>query len=176
MTETAPPDTVLPETGIDPTHFRRVLGEFSTGVVVVTSIQPDGIPIGMAVGSFSSVSLTPPLVAFFVAHSSTTFPRIADTGRFCANILSHDQIDVCKSFSRSGGDKFDGVDWAPSPSGVPVLSGVHGWIDCTISSVQRLGDHDLVVGQVEELDANGSDRSPLVFYRSGFHSIHPRSA
>lgn len=164
----------MTETAIEPTHFRRVLGEFSTGVVVVTSIDQD-TPLGMAVGSFSSVSLEPPLVAFFVAHTSTTFPKIAATGRFCANILSHDQLDTCKSFSRSGGDKFDGVDWAPSPSGAPVLAGVHGWIDCSISSVQRLGDHDLVVGQVEELDAEGGDRSPLVFYRSGFHSLAPRN-
>jgi 3-hydroxy-9,10-secoandrosta-1,3,5(10)-triene-9,17-dione monooxygenase reductase component len=159
-------------TADNPTHFRRVLGEFTTGVVVVTSIDRGGSPLGMAVGSFSSVSLTPPLVAFFVAHTSTTFPKISASGRFCANILSHDQLDVCKAFSRSGGNKFDGVDWAPSPSGAPVLTGVHGWVDCTISSVQRLGDHDLVVGQVKELDADGGDRSPLVFYRSGFHSLH----
>lgn len=162
----------MTETVVTAAHFRKVLGEFSTGVVVVTSTLPDSTPIGMAVGSFSSVSLTPPLVAFFVAHTSTTFPKIAASGRFCANILSHDQHWVCTAFSRSGGDKFDGVDWNPSPSGAPVLTGVHGWIDCDITSVQRLGDHDLVVGRVEELDADGSDRSPLVFYRSGFHALH----
>lgn len=162
----------MTDTSLDPAHFRRVLGEFSTGVVVVTSISDDGTPIGLAVGSFSSVSLTPPLVAFFVAHTSTTFPRIAETGRFCANILSHTQLEVCRTFSRSGGDKFDGVHWQPAPSGAPVLDGVHGWIDCRISSIQRLGDHDLVVGEVVDLDAEGGEASPLVFYRSGFHALH----
>jgi 3-hydroxy-9,10-secoandrosta-1,3,5(10)-triene-9,17-dione monooxygenase reductase component len=162
----------MTDTALDPTHFRRVLGEFSTGVVVVTSTSDDGTPLGLAVGSFASVSLAPPLVAFFVAHSSSTFPKIAETGRFCANILSHAQQDVCKAFSRSGGDKFEGVEWRPAPSGAPVLAGVHGWIDCRINSIQRLGDHDLVVGEVEELDAAGGDVSPLVFYRSGFHALH----
>ncbi|SNS35451.1 flavin reductase family protein [Rhodococcoides kyotonense] len=161
----------MTDTAIDPAHFRTVLGEFSTGVVVVTSIDDAGAPVGMAVGSFSSVSLAPPLVAFFVAHTSTTFPKILATGRFCANILSHDQQTVCKAFSRSGGDKFDGVEWSRSPGGAPLLDGVHAWIDCTISSVQRFGDHDLVVGQVDELDTAGSDGSPLVFYRSGFHAL-----
>ncbi|MFC8178965.1 flavin reductase family protein [Rhodococcus sp. NPDC057297] len=159
------------DTAVDPAHFRTVLGEFTTGVVVVTSLDSEGTPIGLAVGSFASVSLEPPLVAFFVAHTSTTFPRIAAAGRFCANILSHDQVDVCRGFSRSGGNKFDGVAWEPSPSGSPVLDGVHGWIDCTITSVQRLGDHDLVVGEVHQLDAAAGDRSPLVFYRSGFHAL-----
>lgn len=156
----------------DALHFRAVLGQFCTGVVVVTSADVEGNPLGMAVGSFSSVSLSPPLVAFFVAHTSTTFPKIAASGRFCANILSHDQIDVCRAFSRSGGDKFDGVDWHPTSAGAPVLSGAHGWIECSIDSVQRLGDHDLVVGRVEQLDSAGDEeRSPLVFYRSGFHAL-----
>ncbi|MBY6414347.1 flavin reductase family protein [Rhodococcus sp. BP-252] len=155
----------------DPTHFRTVLGQFCTGVVVVTSVDDAGSPLGMAVGSFTSVSLDPPLVAFFVAHTSTTFPKIAASGRFCANILSHDQLDLCRAFSKSGGDKFAGIGWHPTESGVPVLDGAHGWIDCAIDSVQRLGDHDLVVGRVEQLDTDGADESPLVFYRAGFHAL-----
>jgi 3-hydroxy-9,10-secoandrosta-1,3,5(10)-triene-9,17-dione monooxygenase reductase component len=156
---------------IDTVHYRTVLGQFATGVVAVTSVGPVGNPLGLAVGSFSSVSLDPPLVAFFVAHTSTTFPAIARTGRFCINILAHDQRDVCTAFSRSGGEKFRGIEHRPSPGGAPILVGTLGWIDCTISVTHRLGDHDLVVGEVKGLAATNADKAPLVFHRSAFHDL-----
>ncbi|MEN0135785.1 MAG: flavin reductase family protein [Rhodococcus sp. (in: high G+C Gram-positive bacteria)] len=154
--------------------YRTVLGKFCTGVVAVTALDPTGNPVGLTVGSFSSVSLDPALVAFFVAHTSTTFPTIAASGRFCANILAADQHHLGRTFARSGTDKFAGIDWTPATTGSPRLTGAHAWIDCHIHLVQPVGDHHLVVGRIVELGATNTP-DPLLFYTSTFHHLTPTS-
>lgn len=150
-------------------RFRHVLGHLPTGVVVITAVDADG-PAGMAVGTFTSVSLDPPLVGFLPALSSTTFPRIRAAGSFCANVLAADQEDVCRAFSVSGGDKFAGLGWHPAPSGAPVLDGVVAWIDCAIAGVQPAGDHVFVLGAVRDLDVS-SGAEPLLFHRGGYGTV-----
>lgn len=150
----------------DAATFRRVLGHLPTGVVVVTGID-DGDPVGLAVGSFTSVSLDPPLVGFFVAHTSTTWPRIEAGRVFCANVLRDEQESVCKTFATSGVDKFAAIDWAPGPIGAPVLAGALATIHCTIESVHEAGDHVLVLGRVMELDA-ADVGTPLVFFKGAY--------
>ncbi|MBA3303143.1 MAG: flavin reductase family protein [Actinomycetota bacterium] len=155
--------------GFDSAHFRTVLGHFPTGVVVVTAVGAGG-PVGMAVGSFTSVSLDPPLVAFCPDLRSTTWPTIREVRLFCANVLSEDQEDVCRVFATKGGDKFAGVGWHPASTGSPRLTGVLAWIDCEIDTVHDAGDHQICVGKVREL---GVERAggPLVFYRGGYGSF-----
>src|SRR5947209_15350502 len=109
--------------------FRQVLGHLPTGVVAVTATDGDGAPVGMAVGSFVSVSLDSPLVAFLPDKTSTSFPRIRAVGSFCANVLSAAQEDLCRSLASKSPDKFDGLSWRPSSrTGSPVLDGVVAWI------------------------------------------------
>ncbi len=98
---------------MDPGRFRHVLGHFPTGVVVVTAMHEESGPVGMAVGSFTSVSLDPPLVAFFPDRSSTSFPKIRDAGSFCINVLAEDQEHVCRAFAARGGDKYGSAAWQP---------------------------------------------------------------
>lgn len=153
----------------DPAQFRQVLGHFPTGVTVITAATDAG-PVGMAVGSFCSVSLEPPLVAFFPDRGSATWPRIQPSGSFCVNILSADQEDVCRRFAMKGEDKFDGLGWTPAGSGSPLLDGVVAWIDCDISSITDAGDHHCVMGQVRELDVSTA-HSPLIFFRGGYNVL-----
>ncbi|HTK64424.1 MAG TPA: flavin reductase family protein [Pseudonocardia sp.] len=153
--------------GIDARHFRNVLGSYPTGVVVITAIDTEGNPAGMAVGSFTSVSLDPPLVAFLPDKSSTSFPKIRTASSFCVNVLAADQEDVCRGFAMRGGDKFAGVDWKPTSSGAPRLEGVSAWIDCEFESVTEAGDHYIVLGRVRELEAPG-DGLPLVFFQGTY--------
>jgi len=157
---------------VDPAHFRRVLSHFPTGVVVITAIDAAGWPAGMAVGSFTSVSLDPPLVGFLPDRSSTSFPRIRTAPSFCVNVLAADQRELCQRFASRGGDKFAGLDWAPAPSGAPRLGGVAAWIDCDLVSVSEAGDHYFVLGRVRELDAR-AEAAPLVFHRGGYGGIEP---
>ena len=162
----APPLTV------EAAHFRQVLGHFPTGVAVITAIDAAGCPVGMAVGSFTSVSLDPPLVGFLPDRSSTSFPRIRTAASFCVNVLAADQRELCQRFASRGGDKFAGLEWAPAPSGAPRLAGVAAWIDCDLVSVSEAGDHYFVLGRVRELDAQ-ADATPLVFHRGGYGGIEP---
>jgi flavin reductase (DIM6/NTAB) family NADH-FMN oxidoreductase RutF/DNA-binding IclR family transcriptional regulator len=153
---------------IQPDHFRRVLGHFPTGVTVITSVDLEGAPVGMSVGSFSSVSLDPPLVAFYPDRGSSTFPRIAEGGSFCVNILADDQEWICRQMARKGAAKFESVDWTPAPSsGAPTLTGCVGWIDCDIEEIRDAGDHFLVIGRVRDLQV-ASEAMPLLFFQGGY--------
>jgi flavin reductase (DIM6/NTAB) family NADH-FMN oxidoreductase RutF len=156
----------------DSERFRHVLGHFPTGVAVVTAIDDTGSPAGMAVGSFTSVSLDPPLVGFLPDKTSTTFPRISTANSFCINVLSSEQEDVCRAFSVKGGDKFGSLQWRPAPSGAPVLDQVLAWIDCRIETVHEAGDHYIVIGRVLDLDIGLSPgSSPLLFFRGGYAQL-----
>ncbi|MFB8102403.1 flavin reductase family protein [Streptomyces sp. NPDC056007] len=152
---------------VDPAEFRRVLGHFASGVTVVTAHDADG-PTGFACQSFASLSLDPPLVAFMVARTSTTWPRIARAGVFCVNILGAEQGALCRGFAVSGADKFAGVAYGEAPAtGSPLLGSVPAWIDCRVHAVHTGGDHLIVVGRVAALGA-AAEGEPLLFHRGVF--------
>jgi 3-hydroxy-9,10-secoandrosta-1,3,5(10)-triene-9,17-dione monooxygenase reductase component len=152
---------------VDGARFRQVLGHFPTGVTVITAITDAG-PVGLAVGSFFSVSLDPPLVAFCAGKSSTSYPKIAEVGHYCVNVLADEQEDICRIFASKGDDKFATIGWRPSPAtGAPVINDVLAWIDCEIHAVHEAGDHYIVIGRVHELEV-GHEGGPLVFFRGGY--------
>lgn len=167
--------TMSVSAGIDGATFRRVLGHYPTGVCVVTAIDPDGAASGMVVGSFTSVSLDPPLVAFLPDKSSTSWPRIERAGRFCVNVLASDQGDLCRRFASKGEDKFAGLAHRVSANGSPVLDDVVAWIDCTLDAVHEAGDHYIVLGRVHELDISRPDQ-PLLFFRGKYGNFVPLDA
>ncbi len=150
----------------DDARYRQVLGHFPTGVTVITAMG-DGQPAGLAVGSFASASLDPPLVGFFANRSSSSWPRIEASGSFCVNILADDQEEVCRRFASKGDDKFGGLGWHPARSGAPILAGVLAWIDCDIESVTPAGDHVCVLGRIREMDI-GHEGGPRVVDRGGY--------
>ncbi|MFB2600383.1 flavin reductase [Herbiconiux sp. P17] len=156
-----------PGDGIDPRMFRSVLGHFPTGVVVVTAIGADGDPIGMVVGSFTSVSLDPPLVAFLPSRTSASYQRLRASDRFCVNVLGEQQEDLCRRFASKEARKFDGVGWAAAPGGSPILDGAVAWIDCRHEVRHEAGDHDIVVGRVTALGAHTAT-GPLLFFQGGY--------
>jgi 3-hydroxy-9,10-secoandrosta-1,3,5(10)-triene-9,17-dione monooxygenase reductase component len=160
-----------PPAAPDPAHFRQVLGHFPTGVTVITATGADGGRVGLAVGSFFSVSLEPPLIGFCAGHSSASWPRIREAGKFCVNVLAADQESVSRVFASKAPDKFDGLGLQPAPfSGAPILDGALAWVDCELEAVHGAGDHDIVVGWVHQL-AVAEEDGPLVFYRGGYHDL-----
>lgn len=152
---------------IDASYFRSVLGGYPTGVVVVTADTPEG-PVGLAIGTFSSVSLDPPLVGFLPDKASSSWSRIEATGNFCVNILADDQLDVCRQFAARGADRYAGLAWRAGITGAPVLDGVVAWIDCTVESVVDAGDHHFVLGRVIDLGIARDDAGPLLFFRGRY--------
>lgn len=154
-------------TDIDGATFRHVLGHYPTGVCVVTATGQNGGHSGMVVGSFTSVSLDPPLVAFFPAKSSGSWPLIEAAGKFCVNVLSSTQEALCRQFSGRGTEKFAGVSHRASINGSPILDGALAWIDCTLDAVHEAGDHYIVLGQVRALEVERTGR-PLLFFQGGY--------
>jgi flavin reductase (DIM6/NTAB) family NADH-FMN oxidoreductase RutF len=128
----------------------------------------------LTIGSFSSVSLDPPLVAFYPDKASSSWPEIRERQRFSVNILSAGQEDLCKQFAKKGDDKFAGVSWRPAASGAPIIDGAAAWLDCELYDVQEAGDHYLVFGRVVAMDA-APNRPPLLFFRGGYGSFTPSS-
>ena len=154
----------------DAARFRQVLGHFPTGVTVITAGSGNA-RVGLAVGSFFSVSLDPPLVGFCAGHSSSSWPGIREAGKFCVNILAERQEDECRVFASKAADKFEGIGFKSAPfSGAPLLEGVLAWIDCEIDAVHPAGDHDVVIAKVHEL-AVAEESGPLVFYRGGYANL-----
>jgi 3-hydroxy-9,10-secoandrosta-1,3,5(10)-triene-9,17-dione monooxygenase reductase component len=150
---------------VDSTELRRVMGHFATGVTVVTGTD-DGEPVGFACQSFTSVSLEPPLVLFCPAHSSRSWPRIQTSGSFSVNVLAEDQLELCKTFASSSTTKFEGLAWHPTQWG-PSLDNVLATVHCDIWQVVPAGDHDVVIGSVQEVVTH-RDAQPLVFFRGQF--------
>ena len=159
---------------LDPQCFRRVLGQYPTGVSVVTAKDETGTPVGMAVGSFNSVSLDPPLIAFFPKRESSTWQRIERASSFCVNILSADQEHLCRRFAAPALDRFAGIGSREAASGSPIINGVVAWIDCDIEFVHEAGDHCIVIGRVRELDIENASL-PLLFYQGGYGRFAPHS-
>jgi 3-hydroxy-9,10-secoandrosta-1,3,5(10)-triene-9,17-dione monooxygenase reductase component len=157
--------------GLDSRRFRTVLSRFATGVVAITALDPmNGEPCGLAANSFTSVSLDPPLVAFCVAHTSTSWPRVRGAKVVTVNVLAEHQEPVCAQMASRGGDKFAGLDWTGSPGGNPVIDGALAWIDCAVEAEHPAGDHVIVVARVLQLDTHG-DGGPLVFFRGGYRGL-----
>lgn len=148
--------------------FRWAMGHYPTGVAVITARQADGAPVGMVVGTLTSVSLEPPLVGFLPARSSTSWPAIREAGRFCVNVLGADQGQVCRAFATKAPDRFSAHTVAADGSGVPRVNGAVLWIDCDIAAVLPAGDHDVVLGAVRDLDVAGAAALPLLFLRGGY--------
>ena len=157
----------MSEISIDPAIFRQVLGSYPTGVCAITALGVDNLPTGMVVGTFTSVSLDPPLVGFLPDKGSTTWPQIEAAGHFCVNILARDQQDVCRALAAKGADKFAGLEFAPSVHGHPVIAGSIARIDCALHAVVDAGDHWFVLGRVLGLETTRDD-DPMLFYRGRY--------
>lgn len=159
---------------ITTTEFRQTLGQYPTGVAAVTAIH-DGEPVGMIVGTFTSVSLDPPLVGFLPDKSSSTWPKIQEAGGFCVNILSSNQEGVCRGLaSKPSHERFVGIRWDRTGRGRPLIDGCVAWIECDIDSVTDAGDHVMVMGLVREMGIQNTEL-PLLFFRGGYGRFSPLS-
>lgn len=154
--------------GPSPTELRRAFAAFPTGVVAVCALV-QGKPVGMAVNSFTSISLEPPLVAISTARASTTWPVLSGR-RLGMSVLSVDQEALCRRLSSRAGDRFEDASWHSTAEGAVLIAGAALWLECDVRSVFDGGDHSIVVMSV--LDAQAfPEIDPLVFHQSSFHAI-----
>lgn len=157
---------------LDPRAFRDVLGHYASGITIIAGFD-EREPLGFTCQSFYSVSVTPPLISFSVMTSSSTYPRIRETGKFSVNILSDSQQIISDQFSRKGADKWAGVDWRMTAARNPVIVGTLIWLDCRIVAEHEAGDHYIVVGEVSEMSPrNWHDGAPLLYFKGKYRHLH----
>jgi 3-hydroxy-9,10-secoandrosta-1,3,5(10)-triene-9,17-dione monooxygenase reductase component len=146
--------------------FRKVMGHFATGVTVVTVRQADGNPWGLTVNSFTSVSLTPPLVLFCVSHAAGSYAAFRDAEYFAVNLLTDGQEALSRRFASRSPDRFEGVESRQGAHGAPLLAGCLGFLECRRVAAHEHGDHTVIVGEVLAAEATGGN--PLLFYRGAY--------
>jgi len=156
----------------DPQRLRKVLANFPTGVAVVTGDTENG-PLGMAINSFTALSLKPPMVLFCPAVTSKTWPVLRSDGQLAINILSSDQERVSRAFAGAVQHRFSGVDWTAAANGSPLLEDAIAWLECEIAAEFLAGDHTIVIAHVQRIGINKNASSPLVFFRSTYHAGMP---
>ena len=154
---------------IDPRVLRNVYGQFPSGVAAVCAAI-DGVPVGMAVSSFTSVSLVPPLVSICVATSSTTWPLLRTRDRIGVSVLGQAHDDACRRLAARTDDRFCGLDLHVTDEDAVLIEGAPAWLDCRVEAEHPGGDHTLVLLRVTAFRTDPRTR-PLVFHRSGFHRL-----
>lgn len=153
----------------DPGVLRAAYGCFPSGVAAVCAVIDD-VPVGMAASSFTSVSMTPPLVSVCIQDSSTTWPRLRGATRLGVSVLAADHDAACRSLSAKHGDRFAGVDWEPTSDGAVFVHGATAWLDCTVDAELPAGDHGIVLLRIHALRAEPA-AAPLVFHGSRFRTL-----
>lgn len=166
------------ETEIDRRTLRRVLGRFTTGVVVVTAHTDQAIPVGMTVNSFTSVSMEPPLVLFCVSRASQLHPLFTTVPDFAVNVLTEAQRAHSLTFAKPGLARFGTLTYETGRHGAPVLPGALAVLECAKTSVVQAGDHDIVLGRVVGLTAQEEDAlpNPLVFFGGAYRRLDAQHA
>lgn len=154
---------------VDTLALRQTLGEFATGVTVVTARSPDGRPVGITVNSFASISLEPPLVLWSIGHHSLLRQVFETCGHWVVNILAADQLTLSQQFSQPGVDRFANFEWKSSADDTPLLAGCCAWFECRSEARYPGGDHTILIGRVERFRCE--PRPPLIFHSGCYREL-----
>lgn len=150
----------------DPRALRSALGTFATGVTIVTTTGVDGTPVGLTCNSFSSVSLSPPLVLWSLSLRSPNLSNFLQAPHFAINILAADQRALAQRFAQPIAGKFEGVGYTRGAAEVPLLDGAAAQLVCRNETRYYSGDHVIFIGHV--LSYTHRDCVPLIFYRGRY--------
>ena len=154
---------------LDTRSLRDALGEFATGVTVVTARTSGGQPVGVTINSFASVSLDPPLVLWSLGLQSPSLTLFESCSHYVVNILAADQVELSQRFSQAQSDKFVGIDTIVGAGGAPILPGCSAWFECRNEMRYPGGDHIILVGHVENFGRR--EMPPLVFHGGQYRSL-----
>jgi flavin reductase (DIM6/NTAB) family NADH-FMN oxidoreductase RutF len=154
----------------DPRTFRNALGCFPTGVTIVTTLGGDSLPVGVTVSSFTSVSLSPPLVLFCLDDRNSGLEAFRRCSHFSINVLSEEQRELSHRFSSRKTDKWKGLTYETWSSGVPILRECLANFECTMFAEHDGGDHRIFVGRVVRM-AYSTVEKPLVYWRGDYAEL-----
>jgi flavin reductase (DIM6/NTAB) family NADH-FMN oxidoreductase RutF len=150
-------------------RFKEVMGNYPTGVTVVTTVDKDGVPVGLTVNSFASVSLDPTLILWSIDHRVSTLDVFRNADKFAVHTLASDQSDICSLFASKGTDRFANCNWKLSENGLPIIAGAYGVLQCKSFKNIEAGDHTILIGEV--IDIQNEDKEPLLYHKRKFGKI-----
>jgi flavin reductase (DIM6/NTAB) family NADH-FMN oxidoreductase RutF len=154
-------------------EFRHAMGHFATGVTIVTSVGPDGEPVGTTANAVTSLSLDPPLILVCFDRASVTLEAIITHGAFAVNVLGDRQEHLSANFARRGlAAAWDGVRHRRGRTGSPRLDDVLASLECTVEHRISGGDHEIVIGRVTDVETSPAGGAPLLFWRGRYASLH----
>jgi flavin reductase (DIM6/NTAB) family NADH-FMN oxidoreductase RutF len=163
--------SLLKTAAVSDRRFRDAMAQFATGVTVITTRSKDGAFVGFTANSFNSVSLDPPLVIWSLARRSRSLAVFEGTMRYAVNVLSHDQIDLARRFSRPHVDRFAGVAYRLGSAAAPLIQGCVAWLECSHHALHPAGDHMLFIGKVET--CSHQNLAPLVWHGGRYRLSRP---
>lgn len=158
-------------TQLDPKAFRRALGNFATGVTVITAQDSAGHRVGVTANSFNSVSLDPALILWSIDKRSRSQEVFLNASHFTVNILSVDQIDVSNNFARPTEDKFATMTYTTGAGGSAVLENCAAHFECELYQTIDAGDHIILIGKVIHFSDNG--KAPLLYHQGAYSAVLP---
>lgn len=149
--------------------FRKTCARFATGIAVATVSGKDGLPYGLTVNSFTSVSCCPPLVLICVDYRCNILSHFRSSSHYGINVLSEQQRDLSVRFSQRDADRFEGLTWRLGETGVPLLDGCLATMECSVSQVVESGDHAIFIGEVAT--AEYREGKPLIYFASAYRDL-----
>jgi flavin reductase (DIM6/NTAB) family NADH-FMN oxidoreductase RutF len=158
---------------IDGREMRDALGQFATGVCVITTTTDDQRSLGITVNSFASVSLDPPLVLWNLQNNSDVFQPFSGPRYFAINVLASDQVDLSGIYAKKGDHLMDPAHCIAGEYSSPVIPGALVTFECELEASHPGGDHLIILGRVLKLQARG-EGEPLVFFGGGYRELAPR--
>lgn len=152
--------------------FRDIMGNYPTGVTIVTTTTDDGTPVGLTVNSFASVSLEPQLILWSIDHKVSSLKEFTRGGKFAVHVLAGEQQEVCGTFASRVEDRFATCEWKMSDNGLPIIEGTFGLFECETFQTIDAGDHTIIIGKVIDLQID-KDKEPMMYHRRVFGSVPP---
>lgn len=150
-------------------NFKKALGNYPTGVTVVTAYNENDEPMGLTVNSFASVSLDPLLILWSIDKRVSTYDAFLKVDHFSVNILASDQAELCNLFASRVPDRFSQCEWEKSSLQLPVLKNTLATLQCKVHKMVEAGDHTIMIGEVLEIE--NSDKEPLLYHKRAIGAI-----
>lgn len=150
--------------------FKDIMGNYPTGVTIITTTAGSGVPVGLTVNSFASVSLDPLMLLWSIDHRVSSLKEFTEGGKFAVHVLAENQTEICKTFASSHEDRFSVCEWTQSDNGLPIIEGAFGVFECELFKAVEAGDHTILIGNVVDLKVDIT-KDPMLYHRRVFGSI-----
>jgi len=150
--------------------LRNIFGKFVTGVSIVSFYDKKGIPKGVTVNSFSSVSLDPPIVLWCLDNNSDLYNELSITEKYIFNFLSSEQEALATKLSEKENHSFESVNYFDNENG-PIIEKSLGWISCSKKEMIKVGDHLIILGSVNNFEIFQNNKKPLIFWSGSYQDL-----